>query len=168
MSGGKGEDMNHKILALLRENARMGIHEIALRAGLPDVEAEQEIRELEKCGIIRGYTAILNESELDDSKVKALIEVKVTPRREGGFDQVARRIARFPEVTDLYLVSGSFDLLLTVEGDSLQEVASFVSAKLSTIEGVLSTSTSFLLKKYKESGRILQNDEEYERLKICP
>ncbi len=168
MSGGKGEDMNHKILALLRENARMGIHEIALRAGLPDVEAEQEIRELEKCGIIRGYTAILNESELDDSKVKALIEVKVTPRREGGFDQVARRIARFPEVTDLYLVSGSFDLLLTVEGDSLQEVASFVSAKLSTIEGVLSTSTSFLLKKYKESGRIMQNDEEYERLKICP
>ena len=168
MSGGKGEDMNHKILALLRENARMGIHEIALRAGLPDVEAEQEIRELEKCGIIRGYTAILNESELDDSKVKALIEVKVTPRREGGFDQVARRIARFPEVTDLYLVSGSFDLLLTVEGDSLQEVASFVSAKLSTIEGVLSTSTSFLLKKYKESGRIMQNDEEYERLKVCP
>ena len=168
MSGGKGEDMNHNILALLRENARMGIHEIALRAGLPDVEAEQEIRELEKCGIIRGYTAILNESELDDSKVKALIEVKVTPRREGGFDQVARRIARFPEVTDLYLVSGSFDLLLTVEGDSLQEVASFVSAKLSTIEGVLSTSTSFLLKKYKESGRIMQNDEEYERLKICP
>ena len=168
MSGGKGEDMNHKIIALLRENARMGIHEIALRAGLPDVEAEQEIRELEKCGIIRGYTAILNESELDDSKVKALIEVKVTPRREGGFDQVARRIARFPEVTDLYLVSGSFDLLLTVEGDSLQEVASFVSAKLSTIEGVLSTSTSFLLKKYKESGRIMQNDEEYERLKICP
>ena len=168
MSGGKGEDMNHKILALLRENARMGIHEIALRAGLPDVEAEQEIRELEKCGIIRGYTAILNESELDDSKVKALSEVKVTPRREGGFDQVARRIARFPEVTDLYLVSGSFDLLLTVEGDSLQEVASFVSAKLSTIEGVLSTSTSFLLKKYKESGRIMQNDEEYERLKICP
>ena len=160
--------MNHKILALLRENARMGIQEIALRSGLPEAEAEQEIRELEKSGVIRGYTAILNESELDDNKVKALIEVKVTPRREGGFDQVARRIARFPEVTDLYLVSGSFDLLLTVEGDSLQEVASFVSAKLSTIEGVLSTSTSFLLKKYKESGRIMQNDEEYERLKICP
>ena len=160
--------MNHKILALLRENARMGIQEIALRTGLSETEAEQEIHELEKSGVIRGYTAILNESELDDNKVKALIEVRVTPRREGGFDQVARRIARFPEVTDLYLVSGSFDLLLTVEGDSLQEVASFVSAKLSTIEGVLSTSTSFLLKKYKESGRIMQNDEEYERLKICP
>ena len=160
--------MNHKILALLRENARMGIQEIALRSDLPEAEAEQEIRELEKSGVIRGYTAILNESELDDNKVKALIEVRVTPRREGGFDQVARRIARFPEVTDLYLVSGSFYLLLTVEGDSLQEVASFVSAKLSTIEGVLSTSTSFLLKKYKESGRIMQNDEEYERLKICP
>ena len=93
--------MNHKILALLRENARMGIQEIALRTGLSETEAEQEIHELEKSGVIRGYTAILNESELDDNKVKALIEVKVTPRREGGFDQVARRIARFPEVTDL-------------------------------------------------------------------
>lgn len=92
----------------------------------------------------------------------------MTPKREGGFDQVAQRIARYPEVTDLYLVSGSFDLLLTVEGRSLQEVAMFVSAKLSTIEGVLSTSTGFLLKKYKESGRIMQNDEEYERLKVCP
>ena len=92
----------------------------------------------------------------------------MTPRREGGFDQVARRIARLPEVTDLYLVSGSFDLLLTVEGDSLQEVASFVSAKLSTIEGVLSTSTSFLLKKYKESGKLFENEEEHERLQVCP
>ena len=100
--------------------------------------------------------------------MRALIEVKVTPRREGGFDQVAQRIARYPEVTDLYLISGGFDLLLMVEGDSLQDVASFVSAKLSTIDGVISTSTGFMLKKYKESGRIMQNDEEYERLKVCP
>lgn len=134
-----------------------------------DVETVKSvIATLEKEGVIRGYTVILNENDLGKSKVKALIEVRVTPQREGGFDAVANRIARYPEVTDLSLISGGFDLLLTVEGDSLQEVASFVSAKLSTIEGVISTSTGFLLKKYKESGRIMQNDEEYERLKVCP
>ncbi len=126
------------------------------------------ILSLEDEGVIRGYKVILNESDLGISKVRALIEVKVTPRRDGGFDQVAQRIARYPEVTDLYLISGGFDLLLMVEGDSLQDIASFVSAKLSTIDGVISTSTGFMLKKYKESGRIMQNDEEYERLKVCP
>ena len=160
--------MESKILNLLSENARMSASEIALRAGLDAAAVEAAITDLEKRGVIRGYTAILNESELEDNKVKAIIEVKVTPSREGGFDQVARRIARDPEVIDLSLVSGGFDLLLTIEGNSLQEVASFVSAKLSTIEGVLSTSTSFMLKKYKESGRIMQSDEEYERLKVCP
>ena len=90
--------MNHKILALLRENARMGIQEIALRSGLPEAEAEQEIRELEKSGVIRGYTAILNESELDDNKVKALIEVKVSPMYKHGFDAIAEEIYQFDEV----------------------------------------------------------------------
>ncbi len=160
--------MENRILALLSENARMSIADMAARLETAPETVRDVIRTLEKRGVIRGYKVILNESELDDDKVKALIEVKVTPKREGGFDQVARRIARYPEVTDLYLVSGGFDLLLTVEGKSLQEVAMFVSAKLSTIEGVLSTSTGFLLKKYKESGRIMQNDEEYERLKVCP
>ena len=160
--------MEHRILALLSENARMSLAEMAARLETTPEAVREAIQSLEKRGVIRGYKVILNESELDSDKVKALIEVKVTPKREGGFDQVAQRIARYPEVTDLYLVSGSFDLLLTVEGRSLQEVAMFVSAKLSTIEGVLSTSTGFLLKKYKESGRIMQNDEEYERLKVCP
>lgn len=160
--------MENRILALLSENARMSLAEMATRLETTPEAVREAIQSLEKRGVIRGYKVILNESELDSDKVKALIEVKVTPKREGGFDQVAQRIARYPEVTDLYLVSGSFDLLLTVEGRSLQEVAMFVSAKLSTIEGVLSTSTGFLLKKYKESGRIMQNDEEYERLKVCP
>lgn len=160
--------MENRILALLSENARMSLAEMAARLETTPEAVREAIQSLEKRGVIRGYKVILNESELDNDKVKALIEVKVTPKREGGFDQVAQRIARYPEVTDLYLVSGSFDLLLTVEGRSLQEVAMFVSAKLSTIEGVLSTSTGFLLKKYKESGRIMQNDEEYERLKVCP
>ncbi len=160
--------MENRILALLSENARMSLAEMAARLETTPEAVREAIQSLEKRGVIRGYKVILNESELDSDKVKALIEVKVTPKREGGFDQVAQRIARYPEVTDLYLVSGSFDLLLTVEGRSLQEVAMFVSAKLSTIEGVLSTSTGFLLKKYKESGRIMQNEEEYERLKVCP
>ncbi len=152
--------MKNKILNLLNENARISLNDLALRVGAAPEQVKEMIQALEKEGVIRGYKVILN--------VRALIEVKVTPRREGGFDQVAQRIARYPEVTDLFLVSGGFDLLLMVEGDSLQEVASFVSAKLSTIDGVLSTSTGFMLKKYKESGRIMQNDEEYERLKVCP
>ena len=160
--------MENRILALLSENARMSLAEMAARLETTPEAVREAIQSLEKRGVIRGYKVILNESEPDSDKVKALIEVKVTPKREGGFDQVAQRIARYPEVIDLSLVSGGFDLLLTIEGNSLQEVASFVSAKLSTIEGVLSTSTSFMLKKYKESGRIMQSDEEYERLKVCP
>ena len=160
--------MKAKILNLLTEDARMSLAEIAKRVGATPEEVKAAILSLEDEGVIRGYKVILNESDLGISKVRALIEVKVTPRRDGGFDQVAQRIARYPEVTDLYLISGGFDLLLMVEGDSLQDVASFVSAKLSTIDGVISTSTGFMLKKYKESGRIMQNDEEYERLKVCP
>ncbi|MBS1368527.1 MAG: Lrp/AsnC family transcriptional regulator [Lentisphaeria bacterium] len=160
--------MKAKILNLLAEDARMSLADIAKRIGATPEEVKTAILALEDEGVIRGYKVILNESDLGISKVRALIEVKVTPQREGGFDQVAQRIARYPEVTDLYLISGGFDLLLMVEGDSLQDVASFVSAKLSTIDGVISTSTGFMLKKYKESGRIMQNDEEYERLKVCP
>lgn len=160
--------MKAKILNLLTEDARMSLAEIAKRVGATPEEVKTAILSLEDEGVIRGYKVILNESDLGISKVRALIEVKVTPRRDGGFDQVAQRIARYPEVTDLYLISGGFDLLLMVEGDSLQDIASFVSAKLSTIDGVISTSTGFMLKKYKESGRIMQNDEEYERLKVCP
>lgn len=160
--------MEEKILELLRGNARLSNAEIARRLNLGENEVAEAVRSLENRGIIRGYTAIIDDAARDDRQVKALIEVKVTPRREGGFDQVAQRIAKFPEVTDLILVSGTYDLLLTVEGDSLQKVANFVSAKLATIEGVLSTSTGFRLKKYKESGKIMQNDEKYERLKIVP
>ena len=161
--------MESKILALLSENARMSVAEIAARTGADDAAVRTAIAALEQRGVIRGYKAILNDENLaDDHKVRALVEVKVTPGRDGGFDQAARRIARYPEVKDLFLVSGGYDLLLTLEGDSLQDIAGFISAKLSTVEGVLSTSTAFMLKKYKESGRIMQNDEEYERLKVCP
>ena len=159
--------MEKKIIELLRENARFSSSELAERCGCSEDAVNRAIKRLEKKGMIRGYTAILDNSALDETRVKALIEVKVTPKREGGFDEVAQRIAKYPEVSDVMLVSGGFDLLLTVEGDSLAKVANFVSEKLATIDGVLSTSTGFILKKYKESGRIMRNDEEYERLKIC-
>ncbi len=159
--------MKNKILECLKENARISIDDLAKKVGASSAEVKKLMVELEKCGVICGYTAILNDSELEDKSVKALIEVRITPRREGGFDSVARRIAKFPEVSDLCLVSGGYDLLLTVRGDSLQEVANFVAAKLATIDGVISTSTGFMLKKYKESGKIMESDEDYERLKIC-
>ena len=159
--------MEKKIIELLRENARLSSAELAERCGATEAEVSAAIKSLEKQGIICGYTAILNDRALDETRVRALIEVKVTPKREGGFDEVARRIAKYPEVVDVMLISGGFDLLLTVEGTSLAKVAGFVSEKLATIDGVLSTSTGFILKKYKESGRMMQKDEEYERLKIC-
>ena len=159
--------MEKKIIELLCENARLSSAELAQRSGCSETEVKKAIASLEKKGIIRGYTAILDDRALGETRVKALIEVRVTPKREGGFDEVARRIAKYPEVTDVMLISGGFDLLLTVEGTSLAKVANFVSEKLATIDGVLSTSTGFILKKYKESGRVMQNDEEYERLKIC-
>lgn len=160
--------MKERILNLLRENARIAAADIALRLGTTESEVSQIIKELEKDGIIRGYTVILNDAALKNvQRVKALIEVKVTPRRDGGFDRVAQRIAKFPEVTELSLLSGSYDLLLTVEGDTLQQVANFVAEKLATIDGVISTSTGFMLRKYKEAGHIMQSDEDYERLKVC-
>ena len=159
--------MEKKIIELLCENARLSVGELAERCGVGEDKVASAIKSLEKQGIIRGYTAILDDRALGDTRVKALIEVKVTPKREGGFDEVARRIAKYPEVVDVLLISGGFDLLLTVEGTSLAKVANFVSEKLATIDGVLSTSTGFILKKYKESGRVMRDDEDYERLKIC-
>lgn len=161
-------NMKEKIISLLRTNARLTAQEIAEILSVETAEVVSAVNEMENAGVIRGYTAIVtDDAPGSESRVKALIEVKVTPSRDGGFDRVARRIAKFPEVTDLSLLSGSYDLLLTVEGASLQQVANFVSDKLATIEGVISTATSFQLKKYKESGMVMQSDEEYERLKIC-
>ena len=159
--------MKNFILNALRENARISAAEIAEQGNFEVTAVENTIKQLEDEHIIRGYTAICD-SSVDDGKVKAVIEVKVTPNRDGGFDQVAQRIARYPEVSDLCLISGSFDLLITINGKSLNEVANFVASKLATIDGVLSTSTGFMLKKYKEAGRTMEDFEDYERLKVTP
>ena len=160
--------MKKKLLDILSRNARADVAEIAALLHTDAAHVSALIKELQDSHLICGYHAVINNELCDDNLVRALIEVKVTPQRDGGFDKVAQRIARFPEVTDLYLVSGGYDLQLEVCGRSLQEIASFVSAKLSTIEGIISCSTFFMLKKYKESGRMMNNDPELERLAVSP
>lgn len=128
-----------ELLKILQGNALESRASIARMLGVPAAEVNQRIAEYEKNGVIRGYQAILNEDRLDLDKVTAVIEVKVTPQREGGFDTIAQRISRFPEVRSAYLMSGTYDLLLFVEGRTLREVAAFVSERLSPLEGVLST-----------------------------
>ncbi len=160
--------MKYEILKLLSKDARISYDEIAARLNCQVSEVENMIKQLEADNVIKGYHTIINDNYLDHGLVRAIIEVKVTPQPNDGFDKIARRIAKFPEVTKLCLVSGNYDLQLEIEGRSLQEIAAFVAKKLSTIDHVISTSTLFLLKKYKEAGKIFESDEQYERLTITP
>jgi DNA-binding Lrp family transcriptional regulator len=157
-----------ELLKLLQSNALESRENLARMLNLPAAEVGQRIAEYEKRGVIRGYQAILDEDKLDLDKVTAVIEVKVTPQREGGFDTIAERISRFPEVRSAYLMSGGYDLLLFVEGRSLREVAGFVSERLSPLEGVLSTSTHFMLKTYKRFGVLMRQETSDERLTVSP
>jgi len=157
-----------ELLRILRTNALESRETIARMLGASAAEINARIADYEKRGVIRGYQAILNEDELDQDKVTAVIEVKVTPQREGGFDTIAHRISRFPEVSSAYLMSGTYDLLLFVEGRTLREVAAFVSERLSPLEGVLSTSTHFMLKTYKRLGVLMQQEAPDERLSVTP
>jgi DNA-binding Lrp family transcriptional regulator len=135
---------------------------------LPVAEVNQRIADYEKRGVIRGYQALLNEDQLGLDQVTAVIEVKVTPEREGGFNSVAERVCKFSEVRSAYLMSGAYDLLLFVVGRNLREVATFVSERLAPLEGVISTSTHFMLKTYKNHGVLMQKDTSDERLSISP
>src|SRR5437868_6106032 len=141
-----------EVLKILEKNALESPESIAQMLGLSSSEVKSRIDDYEKRGVIRGYQAVLNEDQLGLDKVTAVIEVKVTPQREGGFDTIAQRLSKFPEVRSAYLMSGTYDLLLFVQGRTLREVASFVSERLSPLEGVLSTSTHFMLKPYKRFG----------------
>ena len=160
-------DFDKKVLALLKRNARISIQEIADRLNAEPAAVSEVISTLERENVIVGYTAITNNSEEKD-EVRAIIEVQVVPERDAGFDNVALRLAQFPEVTALYLVSGKYDLRLEVVGKSLQDVASFVAGKLASQDGVKSTATYFMLKKYKESGICFTKEEKNERLKVVP
>lgn len=157
-----------EILKILQGNALESRETIARLLDLPVAEVNRRIADYEGRGVIRGYQAILNEDKIDTDKVTAVIEVKVTPQREGGFDTIAERISRFPEVRSAYLMSASYDLLLFVEGRTLREVAGFVSERLAPLEGVISTSTHFMLKTYKRFGVLMYDKRSDERLTVTP
>ena len=156
------------LLQILQSNALESRENIARMLGVSATEVAQRIADYEKRGVIRGYQAIVNEDQLELDKVTAVIEVKVAPQREGGFDTIATRIGRIPEVRSAYLVSGANDLLLFVEGSTLREVATFVSERLSPLDGVLSTSTHFMLKTYKRFGVLMHQPGPDERLSVTP
>lgn len=157
-----------ELLKILGANALESRENIARMLNLPTAEVAARVAAYEKQGVIRGYQAILDEDKLDLDTVTAVIEVKVTPQREGGFNTIADRISRFPEVRSAYLMSGTYDLLLFVEGRNLREVAQFVSERLSPLEGVLSTSTHFMLKTYKRFGVLMHQETSDERLSVAP
>jgi DNA-binding Lrp family transcriptional regulator len=160
--------MKRTVLQLLQAEGRLTVDEIAERLGMGKEAAAAELRRLHDEKIILGYRAVVNPERTGEDNVVAIIEVKVTPQREVGFDAIARRVYRFPEVRSCYLVSGTYDLLLLVEGESLRQVASFVTEKLSTLDHVHSTTTHFLLRKYKEDGVMIHDEDEGERLAISP
>lgn len=141
-----------EILEILEKNSKYNEEEIAVMTGKTVDEVKEAIKKYEKDNVIVGYTALINWENTSKDSVIALIEVKVTPQRGEGFDKVAERIYRFPEVKACYLMSGGFDLTVIVEGKTMKDVALFVSEKLATQEGVLSTATHFILKKYKDKG----------------
>ena len=157
-----------ELLKLLQANALESHANLGKLLNKPAANISKEIAAYEKAGVIRGYQAVLDEDKLDLDRVTAVIEVKVTPQREGGFNNIATRISKFPEVKSAYLMSGGYDLLLFVEGRNLREVATFVSEHLSPLEGVLSTSTHFMLKTYKSLGVLMQQDSKNERLSVSP
>ena len=157
-----------ELLRLLKQNAKETPENLARMLGCSEDEVRSKISDYEERGIIRGYQAIVDEDQLDTDQVTAVIEVKIIPEREGGFDRIARRISLFDEVKSMYLMSGAYDLLLFVAGTDLKKVASFVSEKLSTLEGVTSTATHFMLKTYKHHGVIMDSKDEPEKLQISP
>lgn len=160
--------MREELLSIIEKNSRIDIKELAVMLGVTEVDVVNELEVMEKEGVICGYHTLVNWEKTSNEKVTALIEVRVTPQRGQGFDSVAERIYRYPEVRSVYLISGGFDLMVILEGKTLREVSSFVSDKLSTLDRVLSTSTHFILKKYKDHGTIFVQKTEDEREMITP
>ena len=158
----------HELLSLLRQNARTPTGDLAKELNASEAAVAEQIARLERDGVILGYQAVVDPQKVQTSAVTACIEVRITPERGGGFDRLASRIAKFAEVQSCYLMSGGYDLLVVVSGDTLQEVSSFISEKLSTIKGVISTATHFRLKAYKENGVALHREERSERLAVAP
>lgn len=143
-----------ELLELVERNARISASELAVMIGADEKAVSEELASLHEENIILGYAAIINWDKTDRESVTALIEIRITPQRNKGFDQIARQLFRYPQVTSCYLMSGGFDLMIIIEDSTLREVASFIAEKVAPIEGVVSTSTHFILKKYKSNGII--------------
>ena len=157
-----------ELLKLLKSNAHTAREDIAKELNLSVEEVDARVAKLEADGVILGYQAIVDSEKIADTSVTAVIEVRITPERGGGFDRLAARIARFEEVQSCYLMSGAYDLLVIAEGRTLQSIASFIAEKLSTIKGVISTATHFRLKAYKENGAMLHREKREPRLAVAP
>jgi DNA-binding Lrp family transcriptional regulator len=156
------------LLTLLQHNASASHEELAAQLNVAAAEVTRRIKAYEADGVIVGYSAVIDSEKAGETSVTAVIEVKLTPEREGGFDRLADRIARFDQVRSCYLVSGGYDLMVVVEGGSLREVATFISEKLSTLAGVIGTATHFRLKAYKDNGVLLARKETPARLAVSP
>ncbi len=156
------------LLDLLQQEGRLPVSEMATRLGKTEAEVQQMLQDLTDKGVIFGFHAVVDRDRIGDRRVQALIEVRLTPERGGGFDSLASRIAKFDQVRNCYLMSGGYDLAVLVEGSDLREVARFVSEKLSTLEGVVSTATHFQLKVYKEAGFLASEAPVDDRLAVTP
>ena len=164
----KKEALRLEILKYIEKHSRVELGELAVMLGVEETDVANEMAEMEKEKMICGYHTLIDWDKTGLETVTALIEVRVTPQRNRGFDRIAERIYNYPEVYAVYLISGSYDLLVTLEGRTLKEVSRFVSEKLSPIDEVLSTATHFILKKYKDHGTIMVPKTESERMLVTP
>ena len=160
--------LKERILTIIEKNSRINIAELAVMLGTEEIEIVNALQELEDDGIICGYHTMINWDKTGIEKVTALIEVRVTPQRGRGFDDIAERIYKYPEVNTVYLMSGGYDLMVILEGKTLKEVAMFVSNKLSTLDYVVGTTTHFILRKYKDHGTIMSRKYEDLREIVTP
>ena len=160
--------MREKILTIMEKNSRIDLADLAALLGESEIAVANEIADMEKEKIICGYHTLINWDKTNTERVVALIEVRVTPQRDEGFDSIAKRIYRYKEVTSVYLLSGAFDLTVIIEGRTMKEVALFVGQKLAVLDSVISTSTHFVLKKYKDHGLVLDEEKKDERMIVSP
>lgn len=160
--------LKERILTIIEKNSRIEADELAIMLGTEKPEIEKALSELEEEGIICGYHTMINWDDTGIEKVTALIEVRVTPQRGKGFDDIAERIYKYPEVNTVYLMSGGYDLMVILEGKTLRDVAGFVTNKLSTLDTVIGTTTHFILKKYKDHGTIMAKKEADQREIVTP
>ena len=160
--------MNNKLISLLKQNARLSNEQLAVMLGMTVDEVAGEIQELEKSGVIMGYSAIVNAEKIADEKVTAVIELRVTPQKDGGFEEIAKDITGYEEVESVSLMAGAYDLAVTVKGNNVKDIAMFVAQRLAPLSGVLSTATYFVLKTYKEKGISISGEEKDEREFLLP